>query len=312
MNSRSTMDVFAGFWGRVGAFLLDVLLIGLAGVAAGYFLVDTLVQIGVWGRLVGFVFAGCYFGALNSRIGDGQTIGKRILGIRVVGRDGRPLPLPASLLRYAVLGTPWFLNGAQFPMDWLMSPLLYLLALLIFGVALASGYLLIFNRPSRQSLHDLLAGSYVVRADSAGAVAAGAPARVHLIVVGVLMAICTALPLISKVLMNQEPFAGLLAAYQSASAEPTVYNVQVSKGWTASAGETRTTYVSIEAAIHDRGVDDAERAGRLARRVLEADPSMRNVDVVQVVLVYGYDIGIASYSRSQAHSRSPAAWLVNE
>ena len=312
MNSKSTVDAgaFAGFWQRLGAFAIDVLVIAMVGLAIGRFFVDELVQIGAWGRLIGFVVAGLYFGILNSKLTGGQTPGKRLLNIKVVSRDGAPLPLPTSLLRYIPLGLPWFLNNAQFPMDWLMSPLLYLLALLIFGLGLACIYLFIFNRPSRQVLHDLVAHSYVVRAEAVGAVVVAPTRQVHLIVAGVLIAISAALPLVSKMLIHQEPFAGLLAAYQSASAEPSVYNVQVSKGW-SSTSNGQVTYVTVQASIHDPAVDDVQRAKRLARRVIEADPSVKSVDVIQVVMVYGYDLGFTSYSTSQTHSNPPAAWLVD-
>jgi hypothetical protein len=37
------------------------------------------VELGGWGRAIGFPIAAIYFVILNSRIGGGQTIGKRIL-----------------------------------------------------------------------------------------------------------------------------------------------------------------------------------------------------------------------------------------
>ena len=34
------------------------------------------------------------------------------------------------------------------------------------------------------------------------------------------------------------------------------------------------------------------------------------VDVLQVTLIYGYDIGIASAQRSQSYAHAPAEWIA--
>src|SRR5689334_4917032 len=150
---------FAGAWRRVGAFVVDAFLLGLAGVAAGFTLFDFFVRMGGWGRWVGFAIALTYFGTLNSRIGHGQTLGKRMLKIRVVSADGSALPFSRAVVRFAILGTPWFLNNAWFSREVMTSPLTYLLSAIIFGLGVAIVYLFLFNRPTRQSLHDLAVGS---------------------------------------------------------------------------------------------------------------------------------------------------------
>lgn len=71
----------------------------------------------------------------------------------------------------------------------------------------------------------------------------------------------------------------------------------------------RTTYLAVVAYLDEPRIDDETKATRLARLALEADPSAMNVDVVQVSLVYGYDIGIASGQRSMAHRNTPAGWI---
>jgi len=50
----------------------------------GATLFDQLSHLGGWGRLVGFCIAILYFGTLNSVVGKGQTLGKRILKIHVI------------------------------------------------------------------------------------------------------------------------------------------------------------------------------------------------------------------------------------
>ena len=312
MNDRVNTEkvdapIFAGAWRRLGAFAIDGVLLGLVGICAGYFLFDTLVDIGGWGRLLGFVVALAYFGTLNSRIGNGQTLGKRLLKIKVAGDDGAALPLHKAALRFAVLGTPWFLNGAWFSAEVLLSPLIYLLALAVFGVGLSIIYLFLFNRPTRKSLHDLAVSSYVVRSESVGSIAASPIGRAHAVVVTVLLVAAAAAPFFTMRLAEREPFAALLEAYRAISAEPGVVYATVNKGWSSSVAGT-STYLSVLAYLADPRVDDAAKAGRLARLAMQADASGMQVDVVQVTLVYGYDIGIASAYRSQSYGHTPAEW----
>jgi uncharacterized RDD family membrane protein YckC len=59
---------------------------------------------GAYARLIGFAIALAYFGICKSRIGGGQTLGKRWLDVRVVDAHDQLLSLPRSLLGYAVLG----------------------------------------------------------------------------------------------------------------------------------------------------------------------------------------------------------------
>ncbi len=88
--------------------------------------------------------------------------------MRVVDANDQLLSLPRSLLRYAVLGIPFFANNLPVSPTAVMSTLLgYLLALVVFGGMFATTYLYIFNRRTRQSLHDLVVGSYVERCDGA-------------------------------------------------------------------------------------------------------------------------------------------------
>ncbi len=152
--------------GWCGAFFLDGLVLGAVGWAAGLFPSDQFVHMGPWGRLLGFCVALPYFGLLNSRVGGAQTLGKRALGIKVVGRDGALLSVPRSVARYLPLGVAWSLNGAQIPDTVQASFWLYALSAVVFGVGLSIVYLFVFNRATRQSLHDLLVGSFVVQASA--------------------------------------------------------------------------------------------------------------------------------------------------
>ena len=98
------------FWGRLLALGVDLGLLFVVGSLLGVLFADRLAQLGVWGRLVGFTLLLVYFGLLNSYMGKGQTWGKRLLRVRVVGAKGELISLRRSLLRAAILSAVWLLN----------------------------------------------------------------------------------------------------------------------------------------------------------------------------------------------------------
>ncbi|MFC5580503.1 RDD family protein [Rhodanobacter terrae] len=201
----------AGFWRRLGALAIDLILLGIAGLILGALFFDPLARMGAYARLIGFAIALAYFGLCNSRIGGGQTLGKRWLGVRVVDAHDQLLSLPRSLLRYAVLGIPFFANGLPLDPTLAMStPLGYLLALVVFGGMFAIVYLYIFNRRTRQSLHDLVVGSYVERFDGAARpVPFPVMWRGHLAVAALLAALALSAPVIASRFAQTQTFAGI-------------------------------------------------------------------------------------------------------
>ncbi len=311
-DQLSPVRMIPSFWRRLGAFFLDSLVLGAIGVAFGLFLTEEFVQLGPWGRLLGFVVAIAYFGTQNSRLTGGQTPGKRALKIKVVAKDGTPLSVPKAFLRFLPLGAAWFLNNAQFSESVFFSFWIYLLSVVVFGIGLSIIYLYAFNRESRQSLHDILVGSYVVSADASGPVEAPAPWQGHLAVCALLMAASGVAPYFAKELAANAPFDSLMSVYRIVSSEPWVVHANVSKGQTlmttTNKGTSSTTYLNITAYSKDPNIENTERAKRLANLALSTDTSIGSVDVIRVTLVYGYDIGIATSWRGKTNDYSPAEW----
>ena len=313
-NQSSDVRAIAGFWRRLGAFCLDCLLLAAIGLAVGFFLTDEFVRLGPWGRLLGFSVALTYFGTLNSVLMGGQTLGKRLLKIKVVAKNGTPLSVPKSFLRFLPLGAPWFLNNAQFSDSVLFSSWLYVLSVAVFGIGLSIIYLYVFNRKSRQSLHDLMVGSYVVSTEANGPVVAPAVWQGHLTVCALLVVASGITPYFTKGLAASEPFASLMNVYRTVNSEPWVVYAKINEGQrfmaTTGKAQSTTTYLSITAYSKDPDIGNAQRAKQLATLALSADGSAGSLNVIQVTLVYGYDIGIASSWRSKTHAHSPAEWLV--
>ncbi len=147
----------AGFWIRAVALAVDLALFALVQFSLGY-------AAGLrWGSRIedssafqsGVVAFTLLFTALYTTVlhaWGGQTLGKLVAGVRVMGVEGGPLPVGAALLRYAA----------------------YYASLLPLG----AGFIMAGLRADRRALHDLLAGSRVehVRPARRRPRAAGGPA----------------------------------------------------------------------------------------------------------------------------------------
>ena len=133
----------AGFWIRALALAIDFVVFGLVQASFGA-LATVLIGPGSNGEggdhpsvlLFTLLFTAVYATVLHAVAG--QTIGKSLVGVRVVGVDGAPLTAGPALLRY--------------------------LAYYISVIPLGFGFLVAALRRDKRALHDLIAGSCVVRA----------------------------------------------------------------------------------------------------------------------------------------------------
>lgn len=304
-----------GFWRRAAAFVIDMLLLGGVGMALGAVAFDALAALGAWGRVVGFAVAWPYFGLMASRLGGGQTVGKRLCGLRVRGVDGAALSPARGLLRATVLMLPWLLNSLLSDPELLDHPVpLLLTSMLVIGGALVLIYLAAFNRPSRRSLHDWVAGSVVLRADATGPTLPLPLWRGHAVALAGLALLSLAVPIAVRQAAAGAEAATLLAMRATVLAEAGVQQAGVTQGWSVvkstQGADRRTTYVAVQARVSADGRDSqkalADRLGRtLAAR--HAEPLQR-VDQLVVTVAYGYDIGIASGWRSTRLSGPWAQW----
>ena len=297
-----------GFWRRIGALFIDSLVLGIFGYILGLFLEDLFVQLGGWGRFIGLVVSLTYFGVMNSALSNGQTIGKKLLNIRVVDASNSTISLPKSFLRYSFIAVPFSLNGAQFTNEVLLSYLMYPLSFIIFGGLFSISYLYIFNRATRQSLHDLAVGTYVVNTEISPE-ALPAVWKPHLAVVAVLFTIASLTPIFTGNLAESEPFKGLVAVQDTINDNESIKFSTVSKGtntFTSSgSGTTTTTFVKTQAFLYTNNVEDANLAKHIAQIIITTYPESLEKDVIQVTLIYGYDIGITSNWNSFNHVFNP-------
>jgi uncharacterized RDD family membrane protein YckC len=134
---NSGTRVIGGFWRRLAAYALDSFILLLVGFVLSLFLRHIFMQMGAWGLLMGLTIAGLYFGLMNSAIGRGQTLGKRVFKLEVIDREGRHLSPGRSVLRYLIFAFPFYLNCLvqNYGLDATSWPALILCVLIFAGTA---------------------------------------------------------------------------------------------------------------------------------------------------------------------------------
>lgn len=296
----------AGFWRRLGAFIIDMLLLGAVGMALGLLLHAQFAALGAWGRAVGFVIAVAYFGVTESRAGGGQSLGKKLLGLKVVNRTGTPLRAPAAFGRAAIFCLAYFLNGAslnpEFGRQWIML----LQSVLIMSLLLGVFYLLVFNRRTRQSLHDLAVGAYVIKTGPGVFARPALPVwRGHFVIVGVAV---VGLSAAGMLLMQQPMIAGVLATHRAISALPALNRITVNAN-VGFGGANKKRQLVISAFVDATSTPNPEAVAlQVAQTALNNYADVNNQQAIVVTILSGYDIGIASGQRWVTYARSPAQW----
>jgi uncharacterized RDD family membrane protein YckC len=168
--------VFATLGSRFLATLVDLVVITIPSMIITRLMENAP---GRAGDAVVTALVSLYFMMSWTSVGDGYSIGKYVLGIRVVNADGGPLPLSAAAIR-------WFMSiGVALPLAFLAVgferglPLqtgpAFAICVPILCVVVVDSYMAVANRTSHQSLHDLAARSFVVRRQHAGAVPSSPP-----------------------------------------------------------------------------------------------------------------------------------------
>ncbi|MEE4244850.1 MAG: RDD family protein [Kangiellaceae bacterium] len=298
----------ASFWARLFALIIDLVVLAIVGFLIGMVFEDKLVKIGGWGLIIGFAIAVGYFGLMNSRLCNGQTIGKMMLGIKVVDGFNNTISIELSLLRYIILGVPFFLNGAPLNIELAQSFVMYLVSLIVFGGTFAIIYLYIFNRITRQSLHDLIVGSYVVNvnANRQGNREVWKP---HLGIAALLLLLSALAPAVIDEIVSDETFNDLLNVQTKLLSEPDVSYAGVAAGVHYSSlndmESNKSTYLNAEIFLLTNNIENNGLARKMAAIVVNNYPEAANKDTLNITLIYGYDLGIWSFTQQYTHVFKP-------
>jgi uncharacterized RDD family membrane protein YckC len=315
-------------WRRIVAFAIDGIILFLVGTVVALPFFETFSRIGSWGPLVGFFLALPYFAILDSGIGNGQTLGKRLMHIQVIDQSGSTISFWRSLVRYAVFATPYFLNETLLPVTRTPRAISIIVSVIVIGVGGATLYLVVFNRHTRQGIHDLAAGSYVADSDRHGALKIAPIWGVHwAILSSLLIALFLGTGVLGDKLAPWGPFpqlledarlvegmegvqaAGLrdLNTSRSGSAERKKVLV-ISVYWTGKSPKVQTSDDHLKGRFAEQWADKEGFADQVAKLIIGRDPTVKEHDSLKVVVIRGYNLGIARAQVSYFYEHTPAEW----
>lgn len=134
MNNEQMIQNPAGFWVRFAAQLIDGIIVGIPlGIAVIMYSESLGVNFGA--SILSFLYS-----LVLPIIWNGQTIGKRVLRIRIKKISGEKIGFGTMIMRTLVAG------------------LVYGITL---GIAFLASIFMVAFRKDKRSVHDLLAGTYV-------------------------------------------------------------------------------------------------------------------------------------------------------
>src|SRR5262245_23503423 len=172
------MNTYAGFWQRVGAFVLDYFLIAtyLISITVLFWFIDQRFNLNPWlftdrvrAQIAAFslvTFPVTLYFVFQDSSAKQATWGKERVLLKVVHRNGNRISFWSALARTALKFIPWEISHTllweiSFSQGSLSAFINYGYALvyLLIGLNIAS----VVMTKKKQSLYDLLAGTYVLK-----------------------------------------------------------------------------------------------------------------------------------------------------
>lgn len=303
------------FWTRIGALIIDSLIVGVFGFILGLIFEEFFISIGTLGLLIGLLICIIYFTIGYSYLTKGKTIGKRAVNIQVVTKGGNFLTLEKSFLRALILSSPFFIINLRIPgieedsLIFVLKNLLFLIA--IIGIVL----IYIFNITTRQTLHDFAANSIVTETrEQDHEIELKKVKKTGFIIYGII-----AIILIGLTIFN------LSKSNTKSSTTYIVYNKLNQLKGVIRAGasdNTHTFYGKQKEVTHSfngvlwvqeiplelNNIEESEIVKKAVRVIIENTEDISEFDYINITLIRGFNIGIAKKTRSYNVSKSPKEW----
>ena len=308
VNNNKIIKPICNFWARIAALIIDIVILWLVGFILGSFLFDFLVGIGHWTLLIGYILALLYYGVLNSEFGGGQTIGKRLTLIKVVDSDSNYISVPKSFLRTTILVLPLYLNGSGL-LSWLsiLNPLGLIIMVLFLILLFSIFYLYIFNTRTRQSLHDLVVGTYVVRSYAKENIIQHPLWKGHLIIIIIIVTIGLTVSRIGiGYFADIKDIKQLYTLTTNISKEEQFKSVNFNVIKSYQSG-TKTEILQINAYMI-RESNDLEQIAIKVFSKIDNNNDLEKYDYINVNIVYGIDFGFSRQWKSYPYTHSIEQW----
>ncbi len=305
--------VVVGFWFRLLADIIDAIILGVFGFLLVIPFKGIFYKLGENGLFIGLFITFLYTGILQSHIGRGQSLAKKMLKIQVLNLDGTYLSLPKSFLRYSVIALIfynswiWMALSSSFPFlnnIIIQSAFTYFIVFLFLGVTI----LVVFH-PLKRGIHDLLAKSIVVRKEAfevekIDSLNIKSKVNRAFVIWGTccILLVGFSFYMIAK-LNNSMPLLQELTKIQKIVGNQTEFsNISASHNWrsfTNSEGiETKTTSILIRPFLHKKEFDNEafkmEEVQKAVKVVVKSYSKLDECNFINVQVRTGFNIGISS------------------
>lgn len=306
---------FSRFWTRIGAFLIDCAILGVIGFILGLCFEDHFISIGSYGILYGMIITIVYLTIFNSKLMNGQTIGKKIVNIQIVDKYGNKLGVDRSLYRALILCIPYYTVNLTTSGISEGSFIFTILFIGLFSLILGVITIYIFNSTNRQSLHDILIGSYVVSVQrNEELTALPSYKKLAIYIYGSLIIILLISTAFNFTRTSTE-YKSMNSAYDNLNEIDGVINASVSKNTTTVYGEenstTRTYIASLWLAKlpEDKSqVENMKEVREAVKIILNVEPNINSFDNISITLIKGFDIGISKKYYSYSVGKTSTSW----
>jgi uncharacterized RDD family membrane protein YckC len=311
------INTISRIWPRIGALLIDSVVLLFIGQIIGIFASNYLSKLDFQGLLIGLGISVFYFTVAYSGITNGQTIGKRLVKIKVVDRQNEYLNVFRSFLRASIFCIPVFLVNYPFsflPEDSVITQVKTILLIsLLIGIVLFP----LINKATIQSIHDLFVASFVVKTDGQLTRIERVKTSSYIIYFGVILSLLIisffALPHRN---LNTDPnIANLSSIHKQLEKLPHVIKCSIYKKTTTiySGNKTTVNYVEVNLKIKFKPAkQNRKKAEQLidstAKVILQFYDSVPKLDFIYIGLSYGFTIGIARRNYAYFSIKSPFEW----
>ena len=294
---------------RFFAFSLDMALISLIGYLSSFLFEDFYMKLGNYGKIIGATVVLIYFGIFDSKLGKGQSIGKKLLKIKVVNKNSEYISVLNGFIRSLWLFTVTLFNGFSLDNS-KYFPIIIIVGTILFSIILGEIYFFIFNKRTIQSLHDLYSNTFVVSTASEGEIEYKNNKKTLYC-----SAIIPVLILTLTVYVNirtKETFLGdYLRIIDLIQEDIPVHQTTISKNFSivkTTSGSTRQNYVILNTYKDNKSDDDKEIAVRIAGKAFDNDFTIKDDEIFSIVISSGFNIGIANKNKNQRFNGTTAQW----
>jgi len=255
---------------------------------------------------------------VNSSLTGGRSIGKRTVGMRVMGREGFPISLGRSILRATAAFLPPIVFGTDFRFvaDAAEVPgatLAY--SLILVGMGGAAFYLVFAMMWSGRTLHDLVAGTFVLHRD---AVPADAQPlwRIDMSVIAAFLGISLVIPFVPLSWFETwEPARTVAFAVELQRALATDksfvlrgYESDVRSSYSGSNGWVTTSLLRV--GVHGYGSNpDLDAAmKKTVLKLIDTNPDLMSYTYLSAVATRGFTFGMTPSPDIRACYGTPQQW----